>query len=116
MILRMISNVRVTVAAVVALAPMFGSSAYAEPKTIEVVIEHFAFVPTSIEVAPGDTVIFVNRDIATHTATARDGSWSTVDIAGGKADKVVVPARGTGDYLCRYHPMMKGRLLITGPH
>ena len=115
MTLRMISFVRAAVATTVALAPTFGAGAYAEPKTIEVVIEHFAFVPPSIEVAPGDTVIFINRDIVAHTATAIDGSWSTADVAGGKIGKIVVPASGTGAYLCRYHPAMKGRLLITDP-
>jgi plastocyanin len=88
----------------------------AEPRTIEVVIEHFAFAPPSIETAPGDTVVFTNHDITPHTATAVDGSWTTKDIASGKSEKLVIPANGVGAYFCRYHPVMKGRLVITDAH
>lgn len=116
MTLRMISPVRATITTVIALAPIFGAGACAEPKTVEVVIEHFAFVPPSIAVAPGDTVIFVNHDITPHTATAIDGSWSTKDISGGKSDQIAIPVNGANAYFCRYHPVMVGRLLITAPH
>jgi plastocyanin len=99
-------------AAVVAMSGM----AAAEPKTIDVVIEHFAFAPASIEARPGDTVVFVNHDITTHTATAVDGSWTTNDVASGQSARVVVPATGDGAYVCRYHPVMKGRIVIRAPN
>ena len=97
------------------LAPAFGASTIADAKTIDIVIEHFAFVPASIEVDAGDTVVFTNRDIVPHTATATDGSWTTMDIAGGKSGAVVVPAKGDGAYICKYHPVMKGHLIIRSP-
>src|SRR5690242_17259038 len=96
-----------------ALASIFGASASAEPKTVEVVIERFAFMPASIEVRPGDTVVFINRDIVPHTATSLDGSWTTKDIPRGGSEALVVPANGSGTYDCRYHPAMKGRLIIA---
>jgi plastocyanin len=112
--LRITSRVRAAIAAVVALAPISGASAAsAEPKTIEVVIEHFAFVPAKVEVTPGDRVVFTNRDIAPHTATAVGGSWTTKDIARGRSETLVVPSNGAGAYVCRYHPAMRGRLVIA---
>lgn len=84
----------------------------AHAKTIDVTIEHFAFAPASVEVESGDTVVFTNRDIAPHTATATDGSWTTKEIASGKSESVTVPAKGDGAYFCKYHPVMKGRLVI----
>lgn len=113
MTLRVTSCVRAAIAAVVALALIFGASASAAPKTIEVVIEHFAFVPPSVAVAPGDTVVFTNRDIAPHTATAVDGSWTTKDITRGRSETLVVPPNGAGAYVCRYHPAMRGHLVIA---
>lgn len=104
--------VRGTAAIAVALAPAFGASAAANAKSIDIVIEHFAFAPASIEVEAGDTLVFTNRDIAPHTATAIDGSWTTKDIASGKNETVIVPANGNGAYFCKYHPVMKGRLII----
>ena len=108
----MISCVRAAIVTVVALAPIFGAGASAEPKAIEIVIEHFAFVPPSVEVAPGDTVVFINRDIVPHTATAVDGSWTTKDIPRGRSETLVVPPNGAGSYVCRYHPAMRGRLVL----
>ena len=103
---------RAAIVIVVALAPMFGASVSAEPKTVEIVIEHFAFMPPSIKAAPGDIVVFTNRDLVPHTATAVDGAWTTQDIARGKSEVLVVPANGAGVYFCRYHPAMRGRLII----
>ena len=107
------SIARIVLAIVIVPASSFGASADAHPKTVEVVIEHFAFVPSSIEVAPGDSVVFTNRDITPHTATAVDGSWTTEDIAGGQSETLVVPTTAGAAYVCRYHPVMKGRLVIT---
>lgn len=101
--------------AILALALVFGASATANAKTIEIVIEHFAFTPASIEVEAGDTLVFTNRDIAPHTATAANGSWTTNDIASGRNEAVVMPVNGAGAYFCKYHPVMKGRLIIRTP-
>src|SRR6516164_10062817 len=103
-------GIRGVAAIAFALASGFGASANA--KTIDVVIAHFAFAPASIEVDAGDTVVFTNRDIVPHTATAIDGSWTTTDIASGKSEVIVMPANGDGAYFCKYHPTMKGRLII----
>jgi len=98
-----------------ALALAVCASAGASARTIDVVIEHFAFMPAQIEVMPGDAIVFTNRDITPHTATATDGSWTTKDIASGKSEAIVIPAKGDGAYFCKYHPVMKGRLTIKPP-
>jgi len=107
-----IACIRASIAAAFALVLLSWTSANAEPKTIEVIIEHFAFVPASIEAAPGDTVVFTNRDITPHTATAADGSWTTKDITRDASEKLIVPASGTYPFICIYHPEMKGQLLV----
>jgi len=106
---------RAVLALASSLAPLIGASDPTNAKTIDVAIEHFAFTPASIEVEAGDTVVFTNRDIAPHTATAIDGSWTTKDIASGKSEAVVVPAKGDGAFFCKYHIVMKGRLIIKAP-
>ena len=42
--------------------------------------------------------------------------WTTKNIAGGKSEKLAVPAQGAGAYFWRYHPTIKGRLIITDAH
>jgi len=99
-----------------ALVAVLGAGAPGHAKTVTVVIEHFAFTPSSIEVEPGDTVEFLNRDIAPHTATAPDGSWSTPEIAAGKTEAIGVSGHVGGAYVCRFHPVMKGRIVVRSPH
>jgi plastocyanin len=61
---------------------------------------------------PGDTILFVNRDIVPHTATAIDKSWTTGELARDASASVVVAQAGIADYGCLFHPAMKGRLII----
>jgi plastocyanin len=110
--LRKIAQLRAVRVLTIGLIFLPVASARAASRTVEVVIEHFAFVPSSVDVAPGDTVVFINRDIAPHTATAVDGSWTTADISGGKSERFVV--RAAGAYFCRYHPAMRGQLDMIG--
>ena len=79
--------------------------------TVEVKIKNFKFSPADITVAKGDTIVWDNQDIATHTATARDKSFD-VTIKAGQKGSVVVKDAGTFDYFCRFHPMMKGQVVV----
>jgi hypothetical protein len=40
---------------------------------------------------------------------------TTKDIARGKGEAVVVPAKGDGAFFCKFHSVMKGRLIIKTP-
>jgi plastocyanin len=73
-----------------------------------VAIKNFKFVPASIEVAAGDTITFTNEDSAPHTATANDGSFDTGNLDKDQSATVTIAAAGSFDYICEYHPMMKG--------
>ncbi|HEX6590113.1 MAG TPA: cupredoxin family copper-binding protein [Longimicrobiales bacterium] len=72
----------------------------------------FAFQPFQVEVAPGDTVRWLNRELVPHTATARDGSWDSGGIEQGASWSWVADRRGTIDYVCAYHPSMRGRIVV----
>jgi plastocyanin len=87
----------------------------AQPKTVEVTIEHFAFALANVAVAAGDTIVFVNKDIVPHAATATDNSWTTGEIAHGASARVTLPAKPGAEFFCRFHPMMKGHLTIAPP-
>ena len=95
-----------------ALAAAAGRGAWAhnghEHHRIE--IRGLVFMPEVLTVHAQDTVTFINRDIAPHTATAIDGSWDTGTIAKDAEATVTVTAAMTERYVCRFHPMMKGRL------
>lgn len=68
------------------------------------------FRPAELEVAPGDTVTWINRDIVPHTVTAANARWDSGEIPPGGTFTVVVKRDRTLDYICLYHPTMTGRL------
>ena len=76
-------------------------------------IREFAFVPAAPALAPGDTVVWINRDIVSHTATAEDGSWDSGEIEPGGRWEMVVGTSTLPAYFCAFHPSMKGRLAMV---
>lgn len=78
-------------------------------RTHTVEIHNFVYAPAGLQVAAGDTVVWVNRDVVPHTATA-DGAWDTGSIAAGDSARVVVGKAGKQAYRCIFHPNMKAEL------
>lgn len=76
-------------------------------------IRGMRFVPPEARVSPGDTVIWVNRDLVPHTATARDSTWSSAPLEPEESWSWVVEGSGTKEYTCVFHPTMEGRLNIN---
>jgi plastocyanin len=86
-------------------------------KTHTVLIKGFAFVPQTLEVMPGDTVIWKNEDIVPHTATAdaevaHKPVFDSGTIGTGAAWRYVAQKKGTYNYTCVYHPNMTGKLIV----
>lgn len=77
-----------------------------------VVIEKMKFGPVPAELHPGDVIVWQNRDIFRHTATARDKSFD-VDLPAHAEVRMDVGASGTVEVYCRFHPGMKAALVIT---
>lgn len=83
--------------------------------THRVNIKGFEFAPSVLKVKPGDTVTWINRDIAPHTATARDGSWDTGRLNKGQSATIIVTNDFSSAYFCRFHPMMEASIeVVTG--
>jgi len=80
----------------------------------EVTIQRLVFEPADLIIAVGDRVRWTNLDVAPHTATALDGGWDTGELGKGDAGALVFNAAGVFDYLCVFHPHMKGRVVVEG--
>lgn len=72
----------------------------------------FAFARPDLVVDAGSTVVFVNADDTAHTATARDGTFSTDSVAPGEEGSVEVTEPGTYAYFCTFHPFMEASLTV----
>jgi len=84
------------------------------PTTHTVEIRGMEFHPAVLTVAAGDTVVWVNRDIVPHTATATGRTkWDTGQLTQGQTGRFIAHARGTARYACTLHPTMHGELIIT---
>jgi len=70
------------------------------------------FVPDRIDVSPGDTITWVNRDIVPHTATSVDDSWDTGVLNQSESKSIVVGQNMTTAYLCRFHVNMTGTITL----
>ncbi len=70
------------------------------------------YEPAQLSVRVGDTVEWANEDIVAHTATARDRSWD-VNVLPRKSGRLEMKTVGTFSYYCRYHPNMKGEIVVT---
>jgi len=83
-----------------------GANAASHVNTHQVSIEGFAFVPADLNVTVGDLVVFTNKDSAPHTATAP--GFETGRLRRGDAVGVTISSAGEHDYICKFHPNMKG--------
>lgn len=85
------------------------ASAYAE--TITVTVDQMAFSPATVEAKVGDTIEWVNKDSFAHTATVK-GGWEVM-LPVKKSGSITVDKTGTIDYICRFHPNMKGEIVVS---
>jgi plastocyanin len=83
------------------------------PRRHVVEIRGMAFHPEVLEARRGDTVVWINRDIVPHTATASGRSgWDTGPLVQGTSGQYVARRPGTEPYLCKLHPTMLGKLIV----
>jgi plastocyanin len=78
----------------------------------EIVIEGFAFNPSTITVSGPTEVTVTNNDTAPHTFTLDDGS---VDLAlgGGETGTATVDVSETTGFHCAIHPSMTGTVEVA---
>jgi plastocyanin len=102
-------------AGLAALAAAFGMglswTSAASPPSHTITIEGMQFSPQTLTVKRGDRVVWVNKDLVPHTATAAKvfdsrsmppkASWS-----------YVARKPGRYNYVCTLHPTMKGTLVV----
>jgi plastocyanin len=81
-----------------------------QPKTHVVVMERMEFRPAVLTAKSGDIIVWVNKDLVPHTATA--DSFDSMTIPAGKSWKYTVRTKGDFGYGCTFHPTMRGTLQI----
>ena len=94
------------------LAAVSVAGAGAKGKTHTVLMEGNKFVPATLTVKSGDTIVWVNKDVVAHTATSAAAKFDSQLIDAGESWKYTVRKKGDFAYLCTFHPMMTGVLRV----
>jgi plastocyanin/uncharacterized membrane protein YozB (DUF420 family) len=85
--------------------------AYVEPppagtpagSTVIIIEENFAYVPYSVTVDVGTTVVWINKERAKHTVTSDDGTIESGDQPLEDVFEYTFTEPGTYNYYCRFH-------------
>ncbi|MHB8606024.1 MAG: CARDB domain-containing protein [Thermoplasmatota archaeon] len=108
--------VHVALALVLAVPFAVFAAPRAEGATSNVHISGFAFNPSSVTVAIGDSVKWDNQDMVTHTVTADDLSFDSGNLATGATFTQTFTTFGTFAYHCKIHTTMKGTVIVVDPN
>lgn len=102
----------------VALAVLVAGAAPATPastatKTVQ--IKRTAFLPSTVTIKTGDTVVWVNSDTQNHQVVSNNGSFVSPILGPGKRYSHRFQAAGTYRYHDGLNPAVKGVVKVTGP-
>ena len=107
---------RRTVAASLALAALAlvvaGDGRAADPAVTTVVIDGFTFKPDVVTVKAGATIVWRNTDPVPHTATSKEAGLDSGAIPAGGTYRFVAKRKGRFTYICTFHPVMRGTLVV----
>jgi plastocyanin len=78
----------------------------------EIIIEGFAFQPSTLEISGPTEVTITNNDSTTHTFTLDDESIDETVAAGASVTVTLDLSESTG-YFCRPHPSMTGTIEVV---
>jgi plastocyanin len=93
-------------------AALASSAAQPTTATHTVVIENMQFTPAALTVSKGERVVWVNKDLFPHTATADDRTFDSKEIAANASFTYVAAKPGEYPYGCTLHPTMKAKLMV----
>jgi plastocyanin len=77
-----------------------------------VTIENLQFTPQALTVRRGDRIVWVNKDLFPHTATADGKVFDSGTIAANASWSYVASRPGEYSYGCTFHPTMKATLTV----
>lgn len=81
-----------------------------------VVMEGMKFSPTALRIRAGDQVVFKNNDLVPHTATSKEkGRFDSGSLNAGESWPLTFRNQGSFPFVCSFHPMMEGMIVVAAP-
>jgi plastocyanin/sugar lactone lactonase YvrE len=81
-------------------------------RAVAIAIRNFAFDPSSVTIPAGTTVAWTNDDQIAHTATSSTDVFNSGNLNLNQRYSYTFEQAGTFDYICIYHPYMKGTVIV----
>ena len=75
-------------------------------------MDHTAFIPGEITVAPGTTVTWVNNEAMPHNVADSNKGFRSKTLVKDDKFSFTFTTAGEYDYLCLIHPNMKGKVIV----
>ena len=82
------------------------------PASHTVVIENMQFNPPALTIRRGERIVWVNKDLFPHTATAAAKAFDSGSIAADESWSFTPHKAGSYPYGCTFHPTMKATITV----
>jgi plastocyanin len=82
----------------------------------KVTIKNLKYDPLSLKIEPGETVLWTNEDDSDHTVISDDPhnkDFRSDNLGHGDAFRYTFKKAGKFPYHCKYHPRMKGIVVVA---
>jgi plastocyanin len=84
----------------------------ANPIIHHITIEGMKYIPETLSANLNDIVIWDNKDLVPHTATSQFKGFNSKGIPVNGSWQLILKKKGTFNYKCIFHPVMKGSLIV----
>lgn len=95
-------------------ALFFAPTAWAATYTVSITATQF--IPSTLKIATGDSIMFINTTSSTQSAktTVASGGFNTGNIGPGSNKTITVSSPGTFTYTSQYSPSLTGTVTVSG--
>ena len=105
---------KITVALTLALVACCFAAQQDDEKARTVTIKNLKYNPAKITIKAGETVTWVNADDNDHTVTSDEKDlFASDNLGNGDKFRHTFEKKGTFPYHCKYHPRMKGVVIVS---
>jgi plastocyanin len=98
--------------AIVSTQPGLAAKAADGPASAQIKIDNFTFGPTSLTVASGTTVTWINNDDVPHTVVSDDKVFRSQALDTDDKFSYTFTKPGTYNYFCSVHPKMTAKIVV----
>ena len=112
--MRLRAALLVALFAMLAAVPLTFASNASATTSVLVMIDNYAFAPSSLTITAGTTVTWTNHDVAPHdvTTTSAPVAIHSATMTTGHSFTYTFTTPGTYTYICSIHPDMRATLVV----